>query len=257
MCSACNQPTWRRVLLKGTAVGTGAAAFTILVDEAVAADTADAHVPAAAASPRQTYSLNVDWKFAGNDVPGAQAPGFDDSAWKLVSVPRTFNDVDSFDQWITSSGQAGVARKTVWYRKHFALPAAAAGSKVIIEIEGIRQAATVFVNGDQVGLYEYGVMPFGFDVTSAVKFGMDNVIAIKADNSDLYKEAPTGTTFEWDARDFNPVHGGLTRDVRLHVMPTTHFTLRCTPAWAAPAPTSTPRTSTSPSRLLCSILLIH
>jgi beta-galactosidase len=214
----------RRTLLKGATVGTGVAAFSTMTGGPAAADARGAHTSAAAGSPRQVYSLNVDWRFAGNDVAGAQAPGYNDSAWQLVSVPHTFNDTDSFDQWITSSGQAGVARKIVWYRKHFTLPAAAAGSRVVVEIEGVRQAATVFVNGTQVGLYEYGVMPFGFDVTSAVKFGADNVIAIKADNSDPYKEAATGTTFEWDARDFNPVYGGLTRDVRLHVLPATHFT---------------------------------
>lgn len=132
----------RRTLIKGGAVGTGVAAFSTLTGCPAAADADDARVTATAGSPRQIYSLNVDWKFAGSDVSGAQVPGFDDSAWKLVSVPHTFNDVDSFDQWITSSGQAGVARKIAWYRKHFTLPAAAAGSRVVIEIEGIRQAAT-------------------------------------------------------------------------------------------------------------------
>ena len=38
------------------------------------------------------------------DVSGAEAAGFDDSAWSTISTPHTFNDVDSFRQIISHSG---------------------------------------------------------------------------------------------------------------------------------------------------------
>jgi beta-galactosidase/beta-glucuronidase len=77
----------------------------------------------------------------------------------------------------------------VWYRKHFQLDAVQAGRKVFIEFEGVRQAAEVFVNGTSVDLYENGVTPFGFDISSFVKFGScDNVIAVKANNRTDYAE---------------------------------------------------------------------
>lgn len=183
------------------------------------------HAEAATASSRVVYNLNPDWRFAQRDVAGGEAPSFDDSAWATVSVPHTHNDVDSFDHHITSSGESAVAMQITWYRKRFTLPAAHQGMKVLVEFEGVRQAATVFVNGRQVGLCENGVAPFGFDITDHVVFGGENVIAVKADNTKWRPEQATGTPFQWDTRDFNPTYGGLTRNVRLHVLPRTYFTL--------------------------------
>lgn len=180
---------------------------------------------AATASSRVVYNLNPDWRFTQRDVAGAQAQSFNDASWVTVSVPHTYNDVDSFDNYITSSGESAVAMQITWYRKRFTIPAAHQGMKVLLELEGLRQAATVYVNGTQVGLYENGVAPFGFDITSQIVFGGENVIAVKADNTKWRPEQATGMPFQWDSRDFNPEYGGLTRNVRLYVLPRTYFTL--------------------------------
>jgi beta-galactosidase len=206
----------RRTLLRATAAG--ATMFTPAV-------TSPQEAAAAPASGRQTYSLNLDWKFIKQNVSGAQQPAYDDSAWTTVSVPHTYNDVDSFDDWITSSGESSVAMQPTWYRKRFQLPADHAGRKVLLELEGIRQAATVYLNGSLIGTYEHGVTPFGFDLTDKTLFGADNVLAICTDNTKWRPETATGMPFQWDTRDFNPTFGGLTRNVTLHVLPKTYFTL--------------------------------
>jgi beta-galactosidase len=206
-------------VLAGAVAGAGAlaAGATPLLREQTA--------QAATASSRVVYNLNPDWRFIQQDVAGAAAVSFDDSGWAAVSVPHTYNDVDSFDNWITSSGESAVAMQITWYRKHFTMPASHQGQKVLLEFEGVRQAATVYVNGVQVGLYEYGVTPFGFDITNQIRFGADNVIAVKADNTKWRPEQSSGLPFEWDTRDFNPEYGGLTRNVRMYVLPRTYFTL--------------------------------
>ncbi|HTX54801.1 MAG TPA: hypothetical protein VMD08_15450, partial [Candidatus Baltobacteraceae bacterium] len=59
------------------------------------APAADApYVPPA--SPRAVYNFNADWKFIRQDAPGADQAGFDDSAWATVSLPHTWNDVDTY-----------------------------------------------------------------------------------------------------------------------------------------------------------------
>jgi beta-galactosidase len=201
----------------GAAVGALAAGAAPLLEE----------TPAHAATPsgRTVYSLNPDWRFIKDDVSGAQSFGFDDSGWDDVSVPHTYNDVDSFDDYITSSGEAAVAMQVTWYRKRFTMPEKHRGQKVLLEFEGVRQAATVYVNGADVGLYENGVAPFGFDITDQIRFGAENVIAVKADNTKWRPEEATNMPFQWDSRDFNPEYGGLTRDVRMYVVPATYFTL--------------------------------
>ncbi|MGF7032323.1 hypothetical protein J2T17_003246 [Paenibacillus mucilaginosus] len=99
---------------------------------------------------RVVYNFNLDWKFYQGDVTGAEAAAFDDFAWETVSAPHTYNDVDSYDEYITHDGEANLYRGIAWYRKHFKLPAEQAGQKVFIEFEGIRQAAYLFVNGQNV-----------------------------------------------------------------------------------------------------------
>ncbi|MGA2232456.1 MAG: DUF4982 domain-containing protein [Tepidisphaeraceae bacterium] len=170
-------------------------------------------------SPRVKYNFNTDWKFIRSDVPGAEVVGFDDSKWQTVSTPHSFNDVDSFRVIIDhSGGDRGTYKGLVWYRKHFKLPAEAAGSKVFIEFEGMRQAGDIFLNGKHFGLYENGVTGYGVDITSGVLFGdHDNVLAVNLDNRTSYKERATDTTYRWNANDFNPDHGGINRRVWLHV----------------------------------------
>jgi beta-galactosidase len=178
-------------------------------------------------SPRVTYNFNSDWRFIRQDVPGAEVPSFDDSQWESVSTPHTFNDVDSFRVIIDhSGGDRGTYKGISWYRKHFKLPAAAAGSKVFIEFEGMRQAGDIYLNGLPVGLYENGVTGYGVDITSGVHFGdQENVLAVRVDNTTSYKERATNTSYRWNANDFNPDFGGINRRVWLHLTGTIYQTL--------------------------------
>jgi len=192
--------------------------FTVLIsgNPVWAADSRFTRRPA---SPRVTYNFNPGWKFIRQDVPGAQEVSFDDSQWETVSTPHSFNDVDSFRVIIDhSGGDRGTYKGLSWYRKHFKLPAEAAGSKVFIEFEGMRQAGDIYFNGKPFGLYENGITGYGLDLTSAALFGdQDNVLAVQVDNRTSYKERATDTMYRWNANDFNPDHGGINRRVWLHV----------------------------------------
>ena len=191
--------------------------FTVLLSVHPRCAAASRYAPPA--SPRVTYNFNPGWKFIRQDAPGAQEPAFDDSQWETVSTPHSFNDVDSFRVIIDhSGGDRGTYKGLSWYRKRFKLPAEAAGSKVFVEFEGMRQAGDVYFNGKPFGLYENGITGYGVDLTSAALFGdRDNVLAVQVDNRTSYKERATDTSYRWNAYDFNPDHGGLNRRVWLHV----------------------------------------
>ena len=62
---------------------------------------------------RQRVDLNTGWKFIRSDVPGAQAPGFDDASWSTVSTPHRWNAVDGAD------GGGNYHRGVGWYRRHY------------------------------------------------------------------------------------------------------------------------------------------
>ena len=173
----------------------------------------------APASARATYNFNPGWKFIREDVPDAVKPDFDDTAWANVSTPHTWNDVDSYRSLIShSGGDRGAFSGVGWYRKHFKLPAGAKDRKVFLEFEGLKQAGRFFVNGQPAGRFENGITACGLDITSLVRFGdADNVLAVKVDNSNDYKEESTGIPYQWMGRAFNPNFGGLNHNVWLLV----------------------------------------
>jgi beta-galactosidase len=178
-------------------------------------------------SPRIEYDFNPGWRFILADVPGAESPGFDDSAWAAVSTPHTWNDIDSYRHLIRhSGGDQGTVLGVGWYRKHFRLPASAKGQKVFLEFEGLKQAGRFWLNGKPLGKCENGVTACGLDLTAGALFGdADNVLAVKVDNRDDYREEATGIRYQWMSKDFNPNFGGLNHDVRLHLMGRIYQTL--------------------------------
>jgi len=177
-------------------------------------------------SPRQTFNFNLDWKFKKTDVLEAIDPDYDDSSWETVSLPHTYNDVDSFDELITRSGERTLYMGPATYRKKFCLPVEFKNKKVFLEFEGMRQAADFYLNGKHVGKYENGVTPLGLDVSEYVKFAPEtNVLTVRITNAQDYKEAATGVPFQWQSRDFNPNFGGLNRNARLHITGRVYQTL--------------------------------
>ncbi len=172
-------------------------------------------------SPRVDFNFNAGWKFFKGDATNAEKPEFDDATWTTVGAPHTYNDSDSYQEFISHSGgdrDRANALGVAWYRKHFKLPSGAQDGKVFLEFEGLKQAGRFWVNGKYIELYENGVTPCGLDLTGAVNFGgADNVVAVKVDNSNNYKEEATGAEFEWMGRAFNPNYGGLNHDIWLHL----------------------------------------
>ncbi|WP_198172947.1 glycoside hydrolase family 2 protein [Hymenobacter ginkgonis] len=178
----------------------------------------------AAAAPipgRTTYGFNPGWRVLVGDPKGAEAAGFDDQTWKAVTLPYAWNEDEAFRKDIKDLS-TGVA----WYRKHFRLPAGAAGQKVFVEFEGVRLAGEFYLNGQRLGLHENGVMAVGYDITPYLRPApQDNVLAVRTDNDWDYKERATGQTYQWSNRNFNANYGGIPKNVYLHVMSPLHQTL--------------------------------
>ncbi len=163
------------------------------------------------ASPRQSYDFDQGWKMHIGDDGGASGASYDDATWQAVTLPHAFNEGEAFSRDIHK-----LSTGITWYRKHFKLPATFHNGHAFLEFEGVRQAAEVWVNGQEVGLSENGVMAFGFDITKALKPG-DNVVAVRVDNDWKYKERATGSAFQWSDMNFYANYGGINKPVRLHL----------------------------------------
>ena len=151
-----------------------------------------------AQSVRTKYNFSSGWKVFVGDEKDASNPGFDDNQWKKVTLPYAWNEDDAFKKDIVDLS-TGIA----WYRKHFKLPPSARGQKIFLEFEGIRQAGDFYLNGKHIGLHENGVTAFGFDVSDVVKFGEENVLSARIDNSWDYREKATNTKYQWEDKNFN------------------------------------------------------
>ena len=177
-------------------------------------------VSAQSTTSRVKYNFNSGWKVFVGDAKNAETSSFADAGWKTVTLPYAWNEDDAFRKDI-----ADLSTGIAWYRKHFRLPASAKGQKIFLEFEGIRQAGEFYLNGQAIGMHENGVTAFGFDVTNAVKFDEDNILAARIDNSWDYREKATNTKFQWEDKNFNANYGGISKNVFLHVVPKLYQTL--------------------------------
>lgn len=174
----------------------------------------------AAADVRDKYNFNSDWLLYVGDVPEAKETGFPDKDWRKVTLPRPFNEDEAFRLSIEQ-----LTDTVIWYRKHFRLPADSKNKKVFVEFEGVRQGADFYINGKYLGLHENGAMAVGFDLTPYIKYGQENVMAVRIDNDWNYREREMNTKYQWSDRNFNANYGGIPKNVWLHVTDKIYQTL--------------------------------
>jgi len=180
---------------------------------------------------RLTLNFNPDWKFLKADPAGAADPAFADASWTPVSAPHTWNDTDTFDDWSPPShvGETNQWSGRAWYRKSFTLPDALKSKKVFLEFEAVRHVAEIYLNGQPLGTNRTGFIPFGFDLTPHLRFGgATNVLAVMADNRFTLETELTriaATELPWNSPHWHPAHGGIYRNVYLHITDPLHVTL--------------------------------
>jgi beta-galactosidase len=130
-----------------------------------------------------TVSFDSAWKFHLGDVSGAQGATFDDSAWTSLDVPHDWSISLAFNQSSAASFSGGYLNGGLgWYRKTFTLPASSPGQRVFVQFDGVYMDSTVYLNGTQVCARPYGYSSFECDLTSGLKAGASNVLAVKVNN---------------------------------------------------------------------------
>ncbi len=150
-----------------------------------------------------------------NEGAGRHKADYDDSTWHDKSVPGIEDPAP--DRYMDGA----------WYRRHFTVPADAAGKYVKLMFEAANYFTDVWINGKWIGCHEGGYTPFAFDVSQCLNYGQDNVIAVRVDNipwlpnGDTSPEAlatnghntvPYVTGDWWN-------YGGITRNVYLEISP--------------------------------------
>ena len=127
--------------------------------------------------------FNFDWKFYWGDVENAHAVDFDDNDWRDIRLPHDWSVEHVFTQENTAGATAFLPGGIGWYRKSFTMPASAKNKVTRVEFDGVYTNAEVWINGEYLGKRPYGYIPFSYDVTSYLKYGEPNLIAVRADRS--------------------------------------------------------------------------
>ena len=166
-----------------------------------------------AASPREVIAIDAGWRFRLGDDPAARQPAFDDAGWRTLDVPHDWSIEGPLTAPPEGDPNGGFFTHGIgWYRKGFALPAAA-GRKVVVEFDGVYMNSEVWINGHFLGRRPYGFVGFRYDLTDFLKTdGSQNVLAVRVDDS-------LEPSVRWYAGS------GIYRHVRLIVTGYTHFHL--------------------------------
>ena len=170
-------------------------------------------------SRRTVINLNTHWLFKSGDIPNGQSDSLNEAGFEPVCLPHANAITPHRDIDMSSF------RTISWYRRHFNPSPRFRGKRFLVEFQGVSQIADVFVNGSPVGTHKGAYTPFSFDITDKIRFGADNVLAVRADCRKHTGIPPEGISIDY------MLFGGIARDVFMTI------TIRCILIGASPRAT--------------------
>lgn len=135
---------------------------------------------------------------------------------RSIAVPGSWNEqfTDSRDYL-----------DAVWYQTEAFVPENWSDEEVWIRFGSVNYHATVWVNGQQLGIHEGGHLPFAFDISKVTKTGEKNTIVVRVENELKPNRVPTGdvpngffSNYPKSNFDFFP-YAGINRKVWLYTLP--------------------------------------
>jgi hypothetical protein len=110
-------------------------------------------------------NLNGIWQFQPTVTNSAIPTGQTLSSQILVPYPM-------------ESAISGVMQYSEfsWYRRTFSVPSGWSGQRILLHLDAVDWQATVYVNGQQVGVHQGGYDPFSYDVTPYLNGGTNELI---------------------------------------------------------------------------------
>lgn len=211
----------RRELLAGSALGAAALVLpgTGLAQPPIPAARPLLHLPS-----RRRVSLDGPWRYiidpydAGTRgdnirrtfwkntrlVPGGPLVEYDWDASPVIDLPRDWNSHAAELQWYDGP---------VYFARIVQGSPAAPGARRFLAFEAVNYAATVWLNGEEIGRHAGGFTPFSIELGDRLKPG-DNFLCVRADSRHPPGAIPTAYT-DWHN------YGGITRSVWLVETPAT------------------------------------
>jgi beta-glucuronidase len=102
---------------------------------------------------------------------------------RAIAVPDSWNE-----QFTDSRDYLDV----VWYETETFVPVDWSSEEVWLRFGSVNYHATVWVNGQRLGIHEGGHLPFAFEVSKVIKHGTKNSIIVRVENELKTSRVPTG-----------------------------------------------------------------
>lgn len=172
---------------------------------------------------RYSQTLKYGFKFKkfeyGKMPKGLFGVDLDDSSWEEVRVPHDWAITSPFgeqyDKKVKYTQENGVSKQILQtgrtgalpsvaqgvYRKWINIPMEDEGKRIFLEFDGVMWQSEIYVNGIKMGGCHFGYRSFDVEITAALNFGEDNLIAVYAEVKSYACRWYTG--------------GGIYRNVRL------------------------------------------
>lgn len=128
---------------------------------------------------RDVLSFNAGWQFKKGPFSGEpkKVAALWDGKWENVTLPHTWNAKDMQEK--AASFYQGVG----YYKKNQVFDKALEGKRIFLRFEGVGTNTEVYINDKLVGTHQGGYSAFACEITRAVKYGQENEILVKADNT--------------------------------------------------------------------------
>jgi beta-glucuronidase len=155
---------------------------------------------------RETVDLGGTWQATLDPENKGEREGwfkedFTAQGWREVQVPGSFANVaPEIDRY------EGVG----WFRRSFRVPQHFEGRRVVLHFEGVNYQCKVWINGRLVGENPDAFLAFDLPLGSETRFGRDNALVIRVDNTRRRDIIPGGR------QGWHPF-GGILREAELRV----------------------------------------
>lgn len=171
------------------------------------------------AQGRENINFNFGWMFRLGelDKTPVSVPA-EGNGWRSVDAPHDFqieqpwvepsaderpSNLDGASNFKSRlSGRGFKEMGSGWYVKSYTPDTSLKGKRILIDFEGIMYVGDVYLNGERIGGTDYGYVGFEIDITKKLKFGEENVFAVRANTC-----GPTNSRWY--------TGGGLFRDVTI------------------------------------------
>lgn len=163
---------------------------------------------------RETINFNQGWTFKkgpfSSDPMKVSAQW--NSQWNAVEIPHTWNAKDM--QVKVNSFYEGVG----YYKKNYHAGKNLQGKRIFLRFEGVGTCTDIYINGKLMGTHKGAYSAFAVEISTALKYGEDNEILVKADNTARPDVIPIN-------HSLFGVYGGMYRPVWLIITEQSNITV--------------------------------